>query len=1118
MLCSSCQMRKRVIMNKTHIYIILALLVAFSCRQVELEPSVTIPETEAGASDVIDATCVMDSPVTDMPMTRALIGQLTTTALDGNFIKVSQPEDNIKFPNSSQYDIREIEMPSFKEATIVDAQFISPANNIPDLYLRTIVFNPRLSYNYYISEQDSVKDTVAYVSRMVGWYPATYDVPDGLGEENAQALFKNSGCFKEVDGEVSVEFKNKLDGKTDLMMTDMREGRILKEDFVNNAVPGCDRSIQPFGAYYNSFLDGVNLRYCNYFTFHHYLTAVRLFIQADDDCTMILSSWGHISNAIMEDQPKSAVIALPTVQSTTEKPSERVPGGLKSLPFEGVEPIFGEVKSWSDYGDFPIIREDLFDNNPPDDLDLGSMTSSLPIDLEGMTQLDKTYIGYALMRPFVDEDKDGVDDLDPDYKPSVKLVTEAGIISADLPVQWNVDGDMKTLLQEGCIYDIIIDVKPDGVLDVVVTTEGEQHYKNISPYNETTGIYETANCYIISEGDLVDPDTGKPYDGFVFYPEMPEIVDGEPYYDVADIESVAIYWQDQTMPVAHVDYVHDYVRITLNSDSSPGSLVTGNALIAAYDDRRNVIWSWHIWLVDKVNDVPMTMGDGTVSFMDRNLGAMSVAGDSESDNLQAYGLYYQWGRKDPSPGPSAYDYNLFDMSIKPVSTLNGMQSTVADKIVDKTTVGDAARYPLALFYPGTPAQYFYNWLYVKDDTLWGFDYTKGTGEKSDFDPCPYGYRVPYQELEAVTIEGNVAFEGSRVTVTTSSGTLAFPYAGWKGDDVGSPQQTHFWYKVFKGTDLQNGICDVNGTNGYHRERLLFLKEGYSVLSTGYSYNNNTLYTPFSEQNKGYGNRNAAASVRCIRENSQKAMYSTGAGSENVIYVKEITQSGISLLSVNANLTEMQAMPVNVYDGVSKKSSELEVPQQTFRWSMQNFAQSTDVATMSTITLPSGGKASLMREVDLAGELKNGGTYMIFADAGGYNTYCLENVDGTLMLVKRTPSELTKDNIFKFEKTQESGANGSYNSCSYGRLMRVSDSAYLMANSKFTTSPENAVSLQIKNRWGTETGHDIDITNAGGQYLLYDVIGSDTYVGLSWGGSGARYKWYIYPVDPALIPD
>jgi hypothetical protein len=215
---------------------------------------------------------------------------------------------------------------------------------------------------------------------------------------------------------------------------------------------------------------------------------------------------------------------------------------------------------------------------------------------------------------------------------------------------------------------------------------------------------------------------------------------------------------------------------------------------------------------------------------------------------------------------------------------------------------------------------------------------------------------------------------------------------------------------------------------------------------------------------------------------------------------------------------MQAMSVNVYDGFSNKSSKLEVPQKTFRWSLQNFAQSTDVATMSTSELPSGVKASLMREVGVAGELKNGGTYMIFADAGGYNTYCLENVGGTLMLVKKTPSELTKDNIFKFEKTQESGANGSYNSCSYGRLMRVSGSAYLRENFGFTSTQGNAVSLQIKNRYGTETGHDIDITNARGQYLLYNAIGSNTSVNLTWGGAGARYKWYIYPVNPELIPD
>ena len=1106
-------MRKRIIMKQNYLYIVVAILVAVSCQVEEFEPNLPSDGNSFIVSDEIDATCVMSTPVTDVPFTRALIGQLTTTALDGNFIKVSQPVDNEKYYHSSKYDIRDIEMPSYKEATIVDAQFISPANNIPDLYLRTIVFNPRLTYDYYASEQDSVKDTVAYVSQMVGWYPTTYDVPDGLGEENAQALFKNSGCFKEIDGEVCVEFKNKLDGKTDLMMTDMREGRIYKEHFLNNDNPGCDRNIQPFGAYYNSFLDGIDLKYCNYFTFHHYLTAVRLFIKADDKSSLILSAWGKINNAIMVDQPSSATIALPTVQNTTSESSERVPGGVKSLPYEGVEPLFGKVKRWEDYRDFPIIRTDMFDNNPPDDLDLGSITSQLPIDLEDKTHIDKTYIGYSLIRPVIDEDNDGRDDLDPEYVPSVRLVTEAGIVTAELPVQWEISGEYKTLLQAGCIYDIIIDVKTDGTLDVIVTTEGEQHFNNLSPYNEEEGEYETANCYTILDGDLLEKNTGKQYDGFVFYPEIPATIDGLPYYRHEDIASVAIYWQDSSMPIAHVDYVHDYVRITLNENSTPDNLIEGNAVIAAYDDKRNVIWSWHIWVVDEVNDVEMTMGDGTVSFMDRNLGALSVAGTG-NDNLEAYGLYYQWGRKDPSPSPSAYNYDLFDMSVNPISTLNGVQNSVVDKIVNRPTVKDAARYPLALFYPGEPAPYFYNWLYERNDSLWGFDPTRGTGEKTDFDPCPYGYRVPYQELEAVTIEGNVAFAGSRVTVTTSSGTLAFPYAGWKGDDVGSPQQTHFWYKVFKGTDLQNGICDVNGTNGYHRERLLFLKEGYSVLSTGYSYNGNTLYTPFSEQNKGYGNRNAAASIRCVRENEQIALCRTFA--EDMIYVKEITGNTVGMLSVNSNLDIMESLPITAYDGARSTSSTLDIPRNTFRWSLQDFARAASLSNMTTIEI-SGKKVSLMREMEKAGDLQDGGTYMIFARDGGSNTYCLENSNGYLRLVRRTPGELTKHNIFKFYKGDEADP-GNYNSYSFGKL-QGSNGYYVRDNFRIDANRQNGVTFHIKNRWGSETGHDIDIQRANKDYMRYNNLNQNQNpIVPFWGTSGGGYKWYFYPVNPELIPD
>ena len=68
----------------------------------------------------------------------------------------------------------------------------------------------------------------------------------------------------------------------------------------------------------------------------------------------------------------------------------------------------------------------------------------------------------------------------------------------------------------------------------------------------------------------------------------------------------------------------------------------GNALVALMQDGK-VVWSWHVW----VTDAPQTMtyGNGTV-FMDRNLGAAGTT----AGGTDAYGMYYQWGRKDPFYG------------------------------------------------------------------------------------------------------------------------------------------------------------------------------------------------------------------------------------------------------------------------------------------------------------------------------------------------------------------------------------------------------------------------------------------------------------------------------------
>ena len=68
----------------------------------------------------------------------------------------------------------------------------------------------------------------------------------------------------------------------------------------------------------------------------------------------------------------------------------------------------------------------------------------------------------------------------------------------------------------------------------------------------------------------------------------------------------------------------------------------GNALVALLQDGK-VVWFWHVW----VTDAPQTMtyGNGTVC-MDRNLGATGTT----AGGTDAYGMYYQWGRKDPFYG------------------------------------------------------------------------------------------------------------------------------------------------------------------------------------------------------------------------------------------------------------------------------------------------------------------------------------------------------------------------------------------------------------------------------------------------------------------------------------
>lgn len=151
----------------------------------------------------------------------------------------------------------------------------------------------------------------------------------------------------------------------------------------------------------------------------------------------------------------------------------------------------------------------------------------------------------------------------------------------------------------------------------------------------------------------------------------------------------------------------------------------GNAVIAAKDLKGTVLWSWHIWFTDNPKEIKYSDRDGNniCTMMDRNLGATS----DEVGDVTSYGLFYQWGRKDPfigsSTSQSRYEYE------ETPTTVTWPESVPSDS--NTGTIEYAIHHPMT-FIDGN--QIDYDWHDSHDDTMW-------SEEKTIYDPCPSGWRV-----------------------------------------------------------------------------------------------------------------------------------------------------------------------------------------------------------------------------------------------------------------------------------------------------------------------------------------------------------------------------------------
>lgn len=875
------------------LFSISAVLAVAGCRISDITPETAgLAET----SDYIEASCFFSGLSEDgisadtFAATKAPIGQTSTVAFDANFLKWDEPYQDGVAPET-YVPVRTDDPVDWRIAYIVDAAVSAPQKG--ENSLRSVNLDPRQTYR----TSGTGDGKIGYISRMIGWYPRTYDVPDNYtGEGTTNALYdeKADGFYEDSDG-VYVVFHNKLDLKTDVMMTQVLEGRVRLDGFKNN---DSDREIEPFGHEYNDPLDyDKGMAYDNHFTFKHYLTAIRLFVRAEQS-NLSLISWRQINNVVIEGQPSTVRIRLPETADS-----------------------WGEAVQWYDYKDMSIVKDAMFDEDPGIDGFTGyGESASYPVALEDVISMDGKYLGYALVQPGVTI--------------PVELHTDAGVFSIEIDPETlektSDTGDSVPVeagfgFEAGCIYNIFIDIKTDDSINAVLENSDMTSFRNLAPYNDDLGGFEYSNCYVIntadsgeSSDDVSGNDSNK-NKGYYFSatvpgrgrPGFPEDTGLYPGTEALEPYSVQILWQSEEYLVKHAELVQGYVRFILNDkcydDAGP---LEGNAVLAVSDRSGNIIWSWHIWVVRGLSDIEYNIDGNIFSIMNMNLGATKAEWTGASDVLETYGLYYQWGRKDPSPGPPEYDYGRQDMLTSEFVTNSGKIDYVMESVYSYPTVEDGAKHPLVLISSSSTDDYPNDWLYYKVDGLWGYDSAAGeVTKKTIYDPCPYGYRVSDDELRRIfeyykendsgydpnTGNGQGAIKRSGYTYEVNGSYLGhvygggwFPFAGWKGHDQGRTDRTHAWYGVgthgdYQGARINSGHSDSDSRyDGNHRERNLILKENlfsydselvssgwlvyylwsksYSVLNVKPEYSTNITLD--------WGNRASAAPVRCVRYDAE----------------------------------------------------------------------------------------------------------------------------------------------------------------------------------------------------------------------------------------------------------
>lgn len=327
----------------------------------------------------------------------------------------------------------------------------------------------------------------------------------------------------------------------------------------------------------------------------------------------------------------------------------------------------------------------------------------------------------------------------------------------------------------------------------------------------------TANCYIVS--------------GAGNY-KFNASVKGNSVESVGAAASAEVLWE--SFGTSEIPSVGDLVNSVSLQDGYVYFSTTsnkGNAVLAVKDSEGTILWSWHIWMTDLPEDQVYANDAGIM--MDRNLGATSVV----HGDVKAFGLLYQWGRKDPFRGTSSIS--------KFVSVGATSSMSVVDCDSSSGTVEYAIQHPNTMIGRHTDGgNYIYDYSWLWDDYNNNSSAGLWAETKTKYDPCPQGYMVPSPDIWTTALGGDsfsslswdesnagIDLGGSATYSLGDALSIWYPLTG-----VGQAIGYNDWNIQYVGTRLRVY------SNSYYRY------EGYNrpnVLSISFSYGNSLSVTNVS---------------------------------------------------------------------------------------------------------------------------------------------------------------------------------------------------------------------------------------------------------------------------------